>query len=603
MEYTNSTLIEESSIVRLKEAFLRTETVRADIQTNDKTPSWDGELMVYKFPGQFNKDDILGRIPIQVKGKCVKRLSGRQATFPVDISDLNNYFNDSGVMFFLVEMVNLDKYRIYYAALHRFDLRRLIAQAGKQKTKSIKLEQFPLKHKNGILQILHAFLLNKGKQGALLPNITSFKDVEQSDTAWEKFEFSIPKIGLSCKEDMFEQFLSGPQYIYGKPKNLEVFFPIDKIYPERIIIAKDIQIKVGDEILFDHIDTIRGKGGKREVRIGKEITLTFSEDRLHYNYTPCGSLDEQIASLTFLVALATGRTVSIGNQEFPAFDNSKWNKHLIQEIKERLEALHRAKTTLNQLHVKKDLNLKDLSPSENQALNYLITGIMDKQPVPLSVNGHSGVGVLHIGNIALLLSHKKSLADDGYYISDFFESDDLFLTQGDDESGPKIPVSPYCIMSASDYNKIDNAELSLILSSVTKYPFNTVYGEQINWVVLELLKFYDIGGTDEVLDVAIELLNYLQQNNVKEQTLYQINQLQAEKRRRALTSDENRQLIGIREKNNSLQFKLAANILLESFQEARMLFEQLSPDEQNKFSQYPIMHLWHKSYVDDMLSV
>ena len=69
--------------------------------------------------------------------------------------------------------------------------------------------------------------------------------------------------------------------------------------------------------------------------------------------------------------------------------------------------------------------------------------------------------------------------------------------------------------------------------------------------------------------------------------------MQTEKRRRALTNEENRQLMDIKESAKSIEFKLAASILLESFYEAQVLFEQLAPYAQNKFEEYPIMHLWN----------
>lgn len=594
MVHANSSTIESASINKLQDALIRTEVVEADIPTNDKTPSWDGELRLYKSPDQLGKKDhLLGRIPIQVKGKLVKGLSGNRASFPVEVSDLKNYLNDTGVLFFLVQIVNFDKYKIYYAALHRFDLRRLISEAEDQKSKTIKLEPFPHRHKEGILQILHDFLINKEKQGTLLPDVSSLGDTQNTCTEWEKFEVAIPAIGVSSAEDIFEQFLSHPQYVYGKPKNLEARFPVDKIRPDQIVITKDMPIKVDDQVLFRNIDTVRCRGGHREIHIGREIIITFSLERLHYTYTPCGTLNEQIASMTFIVALATGRKVSIGDYELPQFNPSKLNEQTVQEMKDRLQHLHKTRDMLNQLHVTKDLNYGDLSSSDLGNLECLIAGIVEKKPVPLSVNGQGGFGVLRVGNLALLLLHKKSSSGNGYFISDFFESDDVVLAQPEDMGGPKISVSPYIVMTADDFKRADNANLASILPSVKKYPFNKIYGDRINQFVLELLKFYDNSGTMETLDIVVQLLDYLQENNPDQYPLYQINRMQTEKRRRALTNEENRQLMDIKESTKSIEFKLAASILLGSFYEAQMLFEQLPPDAQNKFAEYPIMHLWN----------
>lgn len=40
------------------------------------------------------------------------------------------------------------------------------------------------------------------------------------------------------------------------------------------------------------------------------------------------------------------------------------------------------------------------------------------------------------------------------------------------------------------------------------------------------------------------------------------------------------------------QYQLAANILLESFYEAQLIYDQLCPEEKEVFASYPIMNLW-----------
>ena len=40
------------------------------------------------------------------------------------------------------------------------------------------------------------------------------------------------------------------------------------------------------------------------------------------------------------------------------------------------------------------------------------------------------------------------------------------------------------------------------------------------------------------------------------------------------------------------QYQLAANILLESFYEAHLIYDRLCPEEKEVFASYPIMNLW-----------
>ena len=73
-----------------------------------------------------------------------------------------------------------------------------------------------------------------------------------------------------------------------------------------------------------------------------------------------------------------------------------------------------------------------------------------------------------------------------------------------------------------------------------------------------------------------------------------INRLQTEKRRRRLTIGEKQYLMSMKLSGFPLQYQLAANILLESFQEAQMIYDLLPDDERKMFDTFPINNLWIK---------
>lgn len=263
-ECPNNTIIELASINKLEDAVLRTEVIVPAVQKNDKTPSWDGEMQLYRVRGMFTKEDLIGRIPIQVKGAWVKRFDKRKAKFQVQVSDLRNYMNDGGVIFFLIQIKDYDDYKIYYASLLPFDLRRLIDEAKSQKTKRISLEVFPHKYRDGVIQIFSDFLLDKKKQSMLLPNVRSMEDLEKSNMSIERFEFSVPRCGIDSIDDVFDKLLNSMPYIYVKPKDVEATFVVDRIRPEQIVTHQSTPVTVKGEVLFDHIDIIRKVEGKKK---------------------------------------------------------------------------------------------------------------------------------------------------------------------------------------------------------------------------------------------------------------------------------------------------------------------------------------------------
>lgn len=590
-EKPNTSVIEMYSINKLKDAVLRTGVIDPDIRENDKTPSWDGEMRLYH-SSEFNKSNLAGLIPVQVKGTWVERFPKSKATFRAEVSDLRNYLNDGGVIFFLIQIKSYDDYKIYYTSLLPFDLRRILDSAGSQKTKQIKLDLFPHRYKDGIIRVCYDFLTNKRKQASLLPDVRSVQDLEKSSLEIDKLQFSVPSIGLKNRDDLFEELLSHPQYIYVKPKNIDLAFAVDKIYPQKIVAKQKNKIIVNGEVLYDHIAIIREPNNKQHFKLGNDITIIADDHRFLVNYQFKGTLQEQIREMKLMSAMMQKQPIYIGKVLMPAFSSLDFHGHTLDEISNRLSDLLRADATLKKLHVQKDLSLGSLTDKEISNLNYLIDGILDGSVVPLRCSEQLAVGKISIGNITLLLVMKKADDNAGCFIRNFFEIDDLVLAGKDASPEHGTKVSPYVLMTAEQLETIDNVDLSEIVSSIRQQPYSAIYGEHVVLLTLELLKLYDRRKDTTILDVVIQLLGFLSENDSAQADLYQINRLQTEKRRRKLNSEEIQYLSSMKNKGIPAQYQLAANILLESFYEAQLIYEQLCPEEKETFASYPIMNLW-----------
>ena len=263
-----------------------------------------------------------------------------------------------------------------------------------------------------------------------------------------------------------------------------------------------------------------------------------------------------------------------------------------EEILDRLTALIRVDKVMEILHVKKDLEMSKLSDVGLQNLNFLVCGILDGTPVPLSINGKMGCGKLDIGNVSVAIQARNNPNGSGALISDFFTTDDVVLTENGTHPEQGKKVSPYVLMTADSVELFDNINLLDIAESVRKYPYSDLYGEKIVCLVLELLKYYDEKGNINILDIVIQLIDFLQRNDIKQPDLHVINRIQTEKRRRPLTKEEVQYLVSLKVEGVPHQYQLAANILLESFREAQLIYEQLDQNEREMFDAYPIKNLW-----------
>lgn len=590
----NTSIIEMSSINKLKDVLLRTEVIEPDIRENDKTPSWDGELRLYKSRESFNKDQLIGRIPIQVKGSWVERFQKGKASFRVDVSDLQNYLTDGGVMFFLVQIKNYDTYKIYYSALLPFDLRKLIERASTRQTVQIKLEEFPARYRDGILKILFAFLKDKKKQATLLPDVLSLRDLQKTEMDIEQFGFSLPQTELQNKDTLFEELLKHPQYIYAKPKNVSASFVVDKITISEIVEHRKNPVKVNNEVLFENIDVVRLPNKKKLYKLGTDVTILIGSNNFNINYSFQGTLHEQIRETKLILALMEKQPIIIGETRLPTDFSLDFHGHTVDDALARLTDLIRIDKVLKTLHIRKDLNLGSLSEKEWKGLNHLINGIMEHQPVPFNINGGAGIGKLTIGNITALLVTKETPNKSGFFIKDFFAVNDLTLARNGTPIEDGCIISPYVMITANTLNTVDNIDLEEIVPSIKKFPYNRIYGEKIVLLILELLKFFDTNNSPVILDIIVQIIDFLQENDKTQDELCQINRLQTEKRRRKLTREEIHYLVSMKQPGIPLQYQLAANILLESFQEAQIVYEMLPDDERKIFDTFPINNLWEK---------
>lgn len=136
--------IEELAINAVKKSILTSRFLSQYISENDKEPSWDGFVYIYNRE-EKTKADFYGRVPIQVKGKYCEDLSRDQIKHSVEISDMNSYLKDGGVLFFVTYIADGgNKEKIYYAPLTVAYIQQLLAASQPvQIKKQITLTPFP----------------------------------------------------------------------------------------------------------------------------------------------------------------------------------------------------------------------------------------------------------------------------------------------------------------------------------------------------------------------------------------------------------------------------------------------------------------------------
>lgn len=156
----NSNLIEGFAVDYLRDEIRLTEKLAPYISENDKEPSWDGTIYIYS-NSNFSKENIIGKVFIQVKGKQEKNknLKKTKISYPVEVIDLKNYLKIGGIIFFvvLIDEKNPRNRKIYYVDLTPVRLKVELEKAKNQITKSIKFKEFPLDNQRKVSILLNCF--------------------------------------------------------------------------------------------------------------------------------------------------------------------------------------------------------------------------------------------------------------------------------------------------------------------------------------------------------------------------------------------------------------------------------------------------------------
>lgn len=183
----NPVRIENIAVNSVNNEIYKYDVLSSDIKRNDKKISIDGYIELYS-SHKMRVGNLLGNIPVQIKGREVKQISNHSRIDTVKIEDLKNYKKDGkGAIYFVVEILPNTNTKIFYYNFSVKKINEILAHTKEgQKTKRIVLDEL--------------------KQGELLEKV-----IELYNT-WESASIEIKKIKrtvttnmVSVQEDSVEQ--------------------------------------------------------------------------------------------------------------------------------------------------------------------------------------------------------------------------------------------------------------------------------------------------------------------------------------------------------------------------------------------------------------
>lgn len=587
--------IEKIGVGILKVALGRTERLRADIRDNDTVPVWDGEVFVYRDSRKANSS-LIGRVPLQVKTTTQQNQQKIKNVvyfaFDMDMEDAKNYYNDGGVIYFVIYVAN-DKELIYYKTLLPADLYYLINTKPNKTKQRIKCKKFP-NAVNDIECIFLDFLQHRDKQ-------RSIKEVGiQTD---EKLHLA------GYTEHFFTTNTAGPLDLVGQDLYVYAKNSLGSIACSGIKTVLQVQISDPNATL-----TVQGKeffrGGSLEKNSeglifkfgGNNIILSINNNsRINLSMGTSGKLSYHMHCLDFIEAVNKNHEFSINGEHVKILssrENLEAQNNNIKCVKDNRQILLTIKAMLKAFGLKEDPILSD--PSVINTLYRVGKSLLEEIPVKIQQVSETGLVRIKLENDKYLLFKVQPCNSESYLIKSPFDAVEPLKIGFQDNHGIEqtIFVSYFLSLHENDFYNATNMDLDFIHKDVISYTDGEYKDLKINFILIhywfKLVKAFDKTNNQEFLERASNVLNTLNNMDGLNSSLNAallINKWQLIRRQRKFSQQEHQDIKAFIAASENQEIIIAGNILLGNKELALSLIENLDTESQSRFKTYPIYNL------------
>lgn len=593
----NNKRIEEVAINILKTALLKSPYLESYIDSNDKTPSWDGNVIVYTNE-DGKKNNIMGRVPIQVKGTEVNPVKkDGTITYSADVADLNNYYNDGGAIFFVIFVhTPMISGEIYYKSLLPYDLNRIMESVKSKKTYAIQLKRFPDDSAIEMTNIFMRFLSNKPRQMSIIgKDLPSLKRLEDSGAMIESLSICTTVVGIN-PDSIGSYIASHDIYLYAKIKGTDIEIPVEKVTEASITKQIDAPVKVKDKVFYK-VYQIVYKKDMSYIQIGKSLSIKMNKEMQEatFDIKMKGSLCNRIRDLEFIISMVENHEITINGAtiKINSFENE-----LIDELRKLFKYWDDVKRMLDVLGVKEDLDCDQLSDNDFKNIkNFVNTVLYNKEIGFPNVTENLYYGIFEISNLEILLWYEKQ-SSGNYKIQNYFNHRDIKFF----ENGNKNPIdiSQFLLLRKLDFSHVSNLDCDKVVEDLKDRPVTSMSSEMMNFLALDIITGYDKQEKkdDTLLALADRIYDILEKNPAgADKDIIILNKLQIIKRRRDITTDEIVQLALLKEESKPLATRCGAYILLDEFDKAKECLNAMKSKDKEEFIKYPIYSLYAKKGV------
>ena len=469
----NSNRIESLAVNAVEDYFTKIKRINPMIPFADKEPSWDGFLYLYP-DGSMKKETMIGRIPVQVKGKTGEFVES--LSYPINTSDLRNYMREGGCIYFVVLINDRQERKIFYRMLIPVELQNILK--GKEQQKSINVKMKPLEDSDDVYHSLVDFYRDMKKQTGSPIKTLSLKDLV--DGNYDTFRFFLS--GFDASKESLESFITSKAIcLYVKSTDANASdIPIreGRCFLKLIQDVKQA-VSVNGTVFYNSFEKTNEKN-KVILGIGHCLKVAFDSQN------PIVMTVNIKFEATELKAMSVIENMSFNIGDFqvdiPSDDESQ---KLYDLLKGEYVRLQRVEILLERLHVIKGLDLSTMQKVDWETMNILMAGILDEKELALNVK-ESRLHNIKVGNLMflLLVCQQKS---EKFRIYDYFTLPSalkLISPEG-------YEASKYAVLEVDGYVRYDNIDFSNILPSISALKAKHEYVlDYAKFEVFNMLKAY-----------------------------------------------------------------------------------------------------------------
>lgn len=570
----NSNKIETGAIICLESLLWECAHIDHSISRNDRGLSWDGFIYLYSSKNQ-KKENLVHKCEIQVKGK--EKL-GKSRSYSVSIADLNNYKNNGGVIFFVID---IETKKVFYAELLPTKIGHILKKKLKkkpQKTINIKLEEFP-KNPFVIENLVDQFCKDRDKQWASKGKIISLQDEVlklNGDSCLQG------KLNL-IKEKNSIYLSDKSTYLYKHNKDGSIL-PLDLVKIEKIKKTEKLDVFV-DKKLWKNISVesvVTQKNEQPYLLLNDNIYIYYNEAvKEPLRFILRGKVSNLKVSGELMNLINQGCEIKLGSWGTFKMCPDVEQKINFNGFYNELMALV---NVLEYFGLSDIVSYEQLTEDDINVLLWMSDRVGNLNNLTKEDITEVTLDFYQFNSFKAVILIIKDCMQNTWVFNPF--SLPLGISNNDNLIYPF-----FILLGETELEFASNLNYESMLECITTYTFKTGCSEEITEFILRALLVVDRTKNEHLLKVVICLAKRLYE--FEKTIINLINYLQCIRREREVTQEEADSILNLFEENKdkNLMFECAIALILKDKYKYHRWYKQLDSKDKKVFDSYPIKYL------------